>query len=373
MYEAINVLILFLVGSANAASVEKNCVISEFSLVDEVIKNCTDIKISNLHVPAKQGLNLNLKNGTNLVFEGRTYFDYYEWQGPLITIKGHDLTITGEKGSVLDGQGELYWDTFGGNGGIAKPKFMRLEVTESIAERINIKNCPVHCISVKSNDLIINEWTIDVSEGDKNNFTGHNTDGFDLSGTNLVIKNSTVLNQDDCVVVNVGANILVSNMVCSGGHGLSISVGFSNDFSANSVSNITFENCLVSNSPNGIHVKTHSDSGPGLVHNITYRNIELKNIHNFGINIQQDYENGEATGNPGSNIPIVDLTLENIHGNMQSYNNSPTLEALILCGEGACTNWQFSDINIAGAKNGSYCNYQPEGYICPDNSKKIFI
>lgn len=110
----------------------------------------------------------------------------------------------------------------------------------------------------------------------QNNFTGHNTDGFDLSSNNITVKDSVVRNQDDCVVVNRGSDIIVSNVSCYGGHGLSISVGFSDDdFERNSAHNILFENCLVDFSPNGIHVKTHSDSGPGILTNVVYKNIKL--------------------------------------------------------------------------------------------------
>uniref|UniRef100_A0A6P7G8F6 Uncharacterized protein LOC114334887 n=1 Tax=Diabrotica virgifera virgifera TaxID=50390 RepID=A0A6P7G8F6_DIAVI len=71
-----------------------------------------------------------------------------------------------EKGHVLDGQGELYWDHLGGKG-IKKPKFIRLQGNNSRYENIYLKNCPVHCASVAVSNSIIDGWLIDVSEGDK--------------------------------------------------------------------------------------------------------------------------------------------------------------------------------------------------------------
>lgn len=51
--------------------------------------------------------------------------------------------------------------------------------------------------------------------------------GFDLATTNdTKVRDSVVINQDDCVAVTSGNNILVNNMYCNGSHGLSIgSVG----------------------------------------------------------------------------------------------------------------------------------------------------
>jgi polygalacturonase len=58
--------------------------------------------------------------------------------------------------------------------------------------------------------------------------------GFDLATTNnTVLRDSVVINQDDCVAVTSGNNILVTRMSCNGSHGLSIgSVGGKSSTSA---------------------------------------------------------------------------------------------------------------------------------------------
>ena len=72
----------------------------------------------------------------------------------------------------------------------------------------------------------------------------------------MVLRDSKVLNQDDCVAITSGNNITVSNMYCDGGHGLSIgSVGGKSN---NNVTNILFENSKVLNSQNGARIKTNS-------------------------------------------------------------------------------------------------------------------
>jgi len=72
---------------------------------------------------------------------------------------------------------------------------------------------------------------LDNSDGDAPNNrsnglpAGYNSDGFDMSSTNnSIITDSTVLNQDDCVAVTSGNNITISNMYCSGGHGMRLAL-----------------------------------------------------------------------------------------------------------------------------------------------------
>ncbi|CAG9853766.1 unnamed protein product [Phyllotreta striolata] len=358
---------------AQGSSESTKCTVTEFSQVENVVKNCKDIVVSNLVVPGGETLELYLNSGTTLTFEGITVFDHKEWSGPLIRVRGNNITIQGAPGSLLNGQGELYWDHMGDKGP-KKPQFMKIEAFDgSVFKDIKIINCPHHCIYIgKSDQLTITGWIIDNSYGDHDNFTGHNTDGFDVSAaTNLVIEKSTVINQDDCIALRHGANILVRNMFCSGGHGISLSTGFNYTlFEENTLYNVTVEDSVIVRSDNGIHVKTHADSFKGEIKNVTYSNIFLSGIHNYGINVQQDYVNGSATGIPNNNIPIIDLNLINIHGNvLDVYNNS--MPVYINCGKEACVNWTWSGVNVSGGREKSKCNnYEPNGYKCLDNTNK---
>lgn len=131
---------------------------------------------------------------------------------------------------------------------------------------LNIQNYPVHCFDITGGDtILLSNIKLDNSAGNAANSAsngdpaGHNTDGFDISSTdNLILENSSVSNQDDCVAVTSGTNILVTGMTCTGGHGLSIgSVGGKSD---NTVDTITFRNSVVTNSQNGCRIKTNSDT-----------------------------------------------------------------------------------------------------------------
>ncbi|CAG9864909.1 unnamed protein product [Phyllotreta striolata] len=346
----------------NQTNVGSNCVISQFGQVNNVINSCKNIVIQNLAVPAGKELTLELQSGTSLAFKGTISFGYgVQWDGPMIRIKGDHLTVDGA-GATLDGQGAHYWDGKGGSGS-RKPKFLRIQAKSSTFSNIHLLNCPKQCTSVLNSDHVtLDKWNIDVSAGDKNQL-GHNTDGFDISvSTNVLVKNSVIKNQDDCVAINSGSNIHINNLDCSGGHGLSLSIGVSKtDSSKNRASNITFSDSTVSNSRNGIHVKTHTDGAVGYMKDITYSNIQFKDLTHYGINVQENYKNGKSTDKPKGNIPIHGLKLNNVRGTMTGKNSEAVY---ILCGSNGCDNFNWSGVSISGAHKSSSCNYKPSGYSC---------
>jgi len=143
-----------------------------------------------------------LADGTTVSFEGTTTFGYKEWEGPLVSFSGTDITIQGASGHLIDMGGEQWWDGEGSNGGKTKPKgFYAHSLTDSVIKGINIKNTPIQCYSINgASNLQVIDVTIDNSEGD-GDAGGHNTDAFDIgSSTGVYISGANVKNQDDCVV-----------------------------------------------------------------------------------------------------------------------------------------------------------------------------
>ncbi|XP_060534657.1 polygalacturonase-like [Cylas formicarius] len=338
-------------------SADATCTVTNFDDVANAVSSCTDLVIQDLTVPAGKALQLDLKSGTKLTFKGTIKFDFLNWEGPLLVISGSSVTVEGS-GATLNGQGEKYWDGKGGSG-TTKPVFVKIKTkANSVLNNVNLLNCPERCVSINADDTNLNGWNIDVSAGDTQG--GHNTDGFDVSNTNnLHIDHATVQNQDDCVAVNQGTNMVFSNLDCSGGHGLSISVGLSSsNGSPNTVSNITFTDSKVRKSANGLHIKTHPTGGTGAVKDVTYNNIVISDITNYGIEIQEDY--GDV-GNPKANIPITNLILKQYTGTV---SGSKAKQVSIVCASGGCSNWNWDGVSISGAKVKDDCNFQPNGYKC---------
>ncbi|KAI2473363.1 glycoside hydrolase family 28 protein [Annulohypoxylon bovei var. microspora] len=322
-------------------------------------KSCTNIVLNGITVPAGETLDLTgLTTGTTVTFQGTTSFGYEEWEGPLISVSGTSITVKGASGHVINGNGPKWWDGKGSNGGKTKPKFFYAhKMISSTISGLNVKNTPVQGFSINgASDLTLTGITIDNSAGDSAG--GHNTDAFDVGSSDGVkIINANVKNQDDCLAINSGSNIEFTGGTCSGGHGLSIgSVG---GRSNNDVSNVVISNSKISNSQNGVRIKTVYKA-TGSVNNVTYSGITLSNITSYGIVIEQDYENGSPTGTATTGVPITDLTIKNVKGSVAS----SATDIYILCGSGSCSDWTWSGVSITGGKTSTKCSHIPSGASC---------
>ncbi|KAK1675131.1 endopolygalacturonase precursor [Colletotrichum godetiae] len=318
--------------------------------------SCTSIILNGIVVPAGTTLDMTgLKSGTTVTFQGKTTFGYKEWEGPLVSFSGTNININGASGHSIDCGGARWWDSKGSNGGKTKPKFFYAHsLKSSTIKGLNVLNTPVQGFSINSaTTLGVYDVTIDNSAGDSAG--GHNTDAFDVgSSTGVYISGANVKNQDDCLAINSGTNITFTGGTCSGGHGLSIgSVGGRSD---NTVKTVVISNSKITNSDNGVRIKTVSGA-TGSVSGVTYSGITLSNIAKYGIVIEQDYENGSPTGTPTNGVPITGLTLSKVTGSVAS----SATDVYILCASGACSNWKWSGVSVTGGKKSTKCSNIPSG------------
>ncbi|KAJ4420311.1 hypothetical protein N0V82_004410 [Gnomoniopsis sp. IMI 355080] len=325
--------------------------------------SCSTIILSALTVPAGKTLDMTgLPEDTTVIFEGETSFAYSEWEGPLFAVSGTNVKVAGLSSgtSILNGNGASYWDGEGGSGGVTKPKFFQAhDLTDSLIETLTILNPPVQAFSINgASNLELAYITVDASDGDS---LGKNTDAFDIGSSDTVlIEYATVYNQDDCVAINSGTNIIFKNGYCSGGHGLSIgSVGGRDD---NTVDGVQFLTSTVINSVNGIRIKTIEDD-TGTVNNVEYDDITLESISKYGILIEQNYDGGDLDGGTASNgVEITDLTIKNISGS--GAVSSSGYDVVITCGSGSCSDWTWSNVVVTGGKTYGSCTNVPSVTEC---------
>ena len=129
--------------------------------------------------------------------------------------------------------------------------------------------------------------------------------------------------------------------------------------SDNTVKNITIQDSAIVNSANGPRIKTVVGAN-GSVSDVTYSNIRLSNITDYGIIIEQDYEDGGPSGHPTTGVPITDLTVSNVTGSAAS----DATNLYIICGSGSCSNWTWKDVNITGGQPSGKCENVPAGASC---------
>ncbi|KAH7397635.1 endopolygalacturonase 4 [Cadophora sp. MPI-SDFR-AT-0126] len=323
--------------------------------------SCSTIILSALTVPAGKTLDMTgLPDNTVVIFKGETSFAYSAWEGPLFAVSGTGITVSGGGSAILNGNGASYWDGGGGSSGVTKPKFFQAhDLTNSLIEQLTILNPPVQVFSINgASNLELAYITIDGSAGDS---LGKNTDGFDIgSSDGVTIEYATVYNQDDCVAINSGTNIIFKNGYCSGGHGLSIgSVGGRSD---NTVDGVQFLTSTVTKSVNGIRVKA-IEGDTGKINNVEYDDITLSSISKYGILIEQNYDGGDLDGGTASSgVPITDLTIKNISGTGAVASSG--YDVVITCGSGACTGWTWSSVAVTGGKKYGSCTNVPSVAAC---------
>lgn len=331
-----------------------SCTTSNYWEVAEAAASCDVLTLGDIVIPEKTTMEIDLKTGAKLIFSGHLTHVAAEWTGDLMKVKGTNVEIYGVDGHILDGLGPQHWK--GANEPtIQRPKFFRLQVHNSLVHNLYIKNCPNNCMMIASSDTTIQNIYIDNKDGYPavaGTKYAKNTDGFDIgSSTNLIVKDSVVYNQDDCVAVTGGSNLYFDNLWCNGSHGLSFSV------KTGDVHDVEFKNSHVEYADNAIHVKGHNDAQTGSIQNVLYQNITFKAIARYAISVQQNYPSGTAS----ANVKITGLTMDNVQGTM---TGSKSVASQLICASGGCSDWTWNNVNIQGAHEKNQCQNVPSGIPC---------
>lgn len=331
--------------------------ISSLSDVDLAVK-CTTITLQGFTVPAGQGLILNLLPGTTVTMAGDISFGNKSWAGPLFTIIGTSITFNGN-GHNFNGGGPFYWDGTGLKGlnsSIQKPDpMMRIRMSGTF-QNVTVVNSPARVFSVSNPaPLLMTKLTVDNSQGDYPNnrsygtAAGHNTDGFDVSGHDVTIQNCTVHNQDDCLAIGKGTNIIFDRNTCIGGHGISIgSIG-----SNVAVSGVIVTGNIITDSDQALRIKTIASATGSVVGNVTYSGNTAKGIRRFGVIIDQSYPS--TLGTPGTGTIISNVNFGSPTSNIAV--NSGAKQVAVNCGHGSCTGtWDWHYLSVKGGVTSSLSN-----------------
>ncbi|KIJ19727.1 glycoside hydrolase family 28 protein [Paxillus involutus ATCC 200175] len=232
---------------------------------------------------------------------------------------------------------------------------MKIAISGTLSD-VYVVNSPAQAFSVVNlGPLNITGVTVNNSQGNYPNANskglpaGRNTDGFDLGGDHLVVQQSTVINQDDCIAVCWGSHIVLEDNYCDSGHGISIGGIGSNVV----VDDVLIQHNTVVNSMQAFRIKTEKDATNSTVSNIVFSDNTATKCTEYGVLITQSYP--ETLGTPGNGVIISDVNF---------YPGTTTLTAVsdaymvaVDCGEGSCTgtmNW--SGLKTSGGKVGPMKN-----------------
>ncbi|KAF8596697.1 endo-polygalacturonase PG2 [Ceratobasidium sp. AG-I] len=339
-----------------AAPAGKRCTGTIASLNDvAAAQKCTTININAFTVPAGKTFELSLISGTTVNMLGDVKFGVANWAGPLFSVSGTKIVFNGN-GHTFDGQGPSYWDGLGGNGGVTKPHpMMKIKISGTYTN-VKVLNSPAHTYSVSNPAaLVMSKLTIDNSAGNAKNSksgdkaAGHNTDGFDVSTTDLTIEDSTISNQDDCLALNKGSNIIFQRNTCTGGHGISIgSVS-----TGATVKNVQILNNKIINNDQALRIKTKADATSASVTGVTFSGNTATGTRKYGVIVDQSYPT--TLGTAGNNVAMSNIAFT---GN----NNIAVVDAAqrvaVNCGKGCTGTWDWTGLTVTGGKAGKIYNYK---------------
>lgn len=116
-----------------------------------------------------------------------------------------------------------------------------------------------------------------------------NTDGIHIENSDYVnVFDSSIQTGDDCISIGGGStNINVTNVQCGPGHGISIgSLGLYQ--TEDPVAEISVTNCYLTDTTNGLRIKSYTQSPESTAYDITFSDINMTNVNN-PIIIDQQY------------------------------------------------------------------------------------
>ncbi|KAJ5289100.1 exopolygalacturonase C [Penicillium angulare] len=269
--------------------------------------NLSNVEIQvngNLHLPQNITTVQRIVNGTggDLYSNGQYWF---EFKGPRIDYTGSSRVNNG----WINSYGQAWWDAnpVNGTGIDYRPHLISFHTTDGSFNYFKSRKPIAWNVQLQGDNITVAHAFIDAESTGSFPF---NTDGFDVTATNVHISDSVIYNGDDAIAVQSGSHNVVfeRNTIGYQSHGMSIgSLGEDQTDFAN-VSNIHFEDVTVIDAVYGSRFKSWS-GGQGIAKNITWKNIRVYNV-TFPIFVTQSYTNqgssqtqlgnGVTTGRPNN-------------------------------------------------------------------------
>ncbi|KAL8166220.1 hypothetical protein V2J09_007719 [Rumex salicifolius] len=106
-----------------------------------------------------------------------------------------------------------------------------------------------------------------------------NTDGIHVQlSQDVTIFNSTMKTGDDCISIGPGTqNLLIERVACGPGHGISIG-SLAKEKDEEGVRNVTVRKVVLSDTTNGLRIKSWARPSDGFVHDIRFENVVMRRV-----------------------------------------------------------------------------------------------
>ena len=215
--------------------------------------------------------------------EGRPRHFFGHRVPPLIS--GSDLTdvaITGD--GTIDGSGTQFWiwsDKAArlyppGRRFVFRPHLIVLNNVHRLhIDGVTLTNSPMYHLVPSGSDMLIENVRVFAPSD------APNTDAIDPAGSRIVIRHCEIDNGDDNVAVHAGSkDVLIEDLTCLHGHGISVGSG-----TRAGLSHMIVRRCTFDGTDNGLRIKSYRGNG-GEVHDIWYSDITMRYVRRpFDINM----------------------------------------------------------------------------------------
>jgi polygalacturonase len=258
-----------------------------------------------------------------------------------------DVSITGS--GVIDGGGTAWWSTNRGAArtpyGNDRPKLIILSNSQRLLfQGITLQNSPMwNLVPTLCHDVTIERLHVNAPS------MSPNTDAIDPQSCDTVLIRDCDLDiGDDNVAVKaldgVCCNILVENLRCLHGHGISIG-----SETYHGIHDVTVRNCTFIGTANGIRIKSARDRG-NQIYGFHFSNITMKDVTTaLTINMYYMDKAGSATRVTKpltATTPYLrDVWIENV-----TATGAKTNEEIIGLPESPVKNINLTNVSISGAK-----------------------
>jgi polygalacturonase len=229
-----------------------------------------------------------------------------------------DLALTGS--GTIDGSGAMFWTWSDkaarryppGRTIVPRPALVSLRGVQRLhVDGITLTNSPMFHLVPRGQDITIENLHI-VAPSD-----APNTDAMDPGGQRIIIRHCEIDTGDDNVALQSGSrDVLIEDLTCLHGHGISIGSP-----TRNGLSHVIVRRCTFNGTDNGLRIKSYRGNG-GEVHDIRYSDIVMTNVRRpFDINMRYNGNAGlrtdvgprQAQAGQTQNIPNVhDIHVTNL-------------------------------------------------------------